>query len=351
MINKLISILIFQFIFLLGNVIAENNSFQATVQIEEVINIEISPSIWVSGNVISQYDSKISSEVEGRIVSILEIGDYVKTGDIIGKIENTRYQLNYAEIQAEIQPIKSLLQFYTNEAERLNKLTKKNNAAKNQLEQIQANKNEAIAKIKLIKSKMATAYDLINRTIIKAPFDGVITDRYKSIGERVDLNNEIVRLVNTQSLEIQSYIQQESLAYIQAGDSLEIKVDSSIVNGVVSKVIPVADSISKLYEIRIQFDDQIWPVGTAVKVASPINKRQNVLAVSRDALVIRQSGVVIYRINQQNRAELIPVNTGISNATHIQVIGNISLNDKIVVRGNERLRPNQSVKVINDLDR
>ena len=37
---------------------------------------------------------------------------------------------------------------------------------------------------------MATAYDLINRTIIKAPFDGVITERYKSIGERVDLNDE-----------------------------------------------------------------------------------------------------------------------------------------------------------------
>ena len=75
MLNKLISILIFQFIFLLENVIAENNTSQAIVQIEEVVNIEISPSIWVSGNVISQYDSKISSEVEGRIVSILEIGD------------------------------------------------------------------------------------------------------------------------------------------------------------------------------------------------------------------------------------------------------------------------------------
>ena len=71
MINKLISIFIFQFIFLLQNVIAENNAFQATVQTEEVINIEISPSIWVSGNVISQHDSKISSEVEGRIISIL----------------------------------------------------------------------------------------------------------------------------------------------------------------------------------------------------------------------------------------------------------------------------------------
>ena len=45
-------------------------------------------------------------------------------------------------------------------------------------------------------------------------------------------------------------------------------------------------------------------------------------------------------------AELVPVETGISNTTHIQIIGNIKENDSVVVRGNERLRPGQTVQVI-----
>ena len=120
--------------------------------------------------------------------------------------------------------------------------------------------------------------------------------------------------------------------------------------GVVNKLIPVGDNISRLYEIRVQFSNKIWPVGTAVKVACPINQKQNVLVVPRDALVIRQSGIAIYRINTQDRAELIPVQTGISNTKYIQVIGDVSIGDKIVIRGNERLRPGQAVKIINNLD-
>ena len=120
--------------------------------------------------------------------------------------------------------------------------------------------------------------------------------------------------------------------------------------GVVNKVIPVGDNISRLYEIRVRFSNKIWPVGTAVKVACPIKQKQNVLVVPRDALVIRQSGIAIYRINTQDRAELIPVQTGISNTKYIQVIGDVSIGDEIVIRGNERLRPGQAVKIINNLD-
>jgi len=340
-------ILVFQFVFFLSYSIAEDNIPPTIVEVEEIVSIEIHPSIWTSGSIISLNDSKISSEVDGKIIQILNVGENVKKGDVIVKIENTKYQLNYNEIRAEIKPIESLLKFYTSETERLKKLAGNNNAAKNQLEKIQADKNESIAKINLIKSRLETASDLLNRTIIRAPFDGIIVDRFKSIGEVVDSNDEITRLVDTNTLEIQSYIQQQSLPYVNLGDTLEVKVNSSMTKAVVNKVIPVGDNISRLYELRMQFDNQVWPVGTAVRVACPINQKQNVLAVSRDALVIRQSGVIIYRVNDKGRSEPISVETGISNTEYIQVIGDINLGDKIVVRGNERLRPGQLIKIIN----
>jgi len=350
MMRNLFKIVIFQFVFFLTDVIAGDNIPPAIVEIEEVVSIEIFPSTWTSGSVISLNDSKIASEVEGKVTQVLDVGEEVKKGNIIAKIENTKYQLNYNEIKSEIEPIESLLQFYTSETERLKKLAGNNNAARNQLEKIQANKNESIAKIKLIKAKLDTASDLLNRTIIRAPFDGIIVNRFKSIGEIVDSNDEIIRLVDTDNIEIKSHIQKESLPYVKINDTLEIKIDSTLINGVVKKVIPIGDNVSRLYEIRVQFNNKSLPIGTAVKVACPINKKQNVLAVSRDALVIRQSGIVIYRINNQDKAELIPIETGISNTKYIQVIGDINLGDKIVVRGNERLRPGQTIEIINNLD-
>ena len=348
--NNLFKIFVFQFLFFLTNLSAEDNIPSVIVETEEAATIEISPSIWTSGSIISQNDSKIASEVKGKIIEILDVGEQVKKGDVIARIENTKYQLSYNEIKSEIEPIESLLIYYTSETERLKKLAGNNNAAKNELEKIQANKNESIAKINLIKSKLETARDLLDRTIIRAPFDGITVNRFKSIGEIVDPNDEIIRLVDIDNLEIKSHIQKKSLPYVNIGDALEIKIDSSSMMGVVNKLIPVGDNISRLYEIRVQFSNKIWPVGTAVKVACPIKQKQNVLVVPRDALVIRQSGIAIYRINTQDRAELIPVQTGISNTKYIQVIGDVSIGDEIVIRGNERLRPGQAVKIINNLD-
>jgi RND family efflux transporter MFP subunit len=322
----------------------------AIVQVEGAIDIEIAPFIWVSGTVIGRFDSKIAAEVEGVLNNVLEVGDRVNKNDVIAKVDDKTYRLIRDEIKAAIAPIEAMVEFHHLEAERLGKLAKNNNAARNQLDQTQANRDEALARIGIVKAKLAMADDDLNRTIVRAPFSGVIVERFKAAGERVDTGEQIVRLINTDKLEIQLRIQQKSFAHIKAGDTLTIAGPESEVGGIVRTVIPVGDDVSRLYEMRIEFNREDWSVGTAVQVATPVNKNQKVIAVPRDALVIRRSGVVIYRINNENQAELVPVKTGVANTTHIQVIGDVNENDKIVVRGNERLRPGQTVQVISSIN-
>jgi RND family efflux transporter MFP subunit len=318
------------------------------VQVEDAINIEIAPFIWVSGTVIGRFDSKIAAEVTGILDNVLDVGDRVNENEVIAKIDDIAYQLALNEISAEVMPIETMVEFYRKEAERLEKLARQNNASRNQLDQTQANHDEALAKIRIIKAKLAIARDELNKTIVRAPFSGVVTERYKTAGERVEAGDQIVRLINTDKVEVQARIPQESFQYVKVGDTLSIKGPAGKIQGTVRAAIPVGDDVSRLYEIRVEFENTDWQAGTAVQVASPINKKQNVIAVSRDALVIRQAGVIIYRINNENQAELIPVKTGISNATHIQVIADVNENDKIVIRGNERLRPGQTVQIMGD---
>ena len=105
--NNLFKIFVFQFLFFLTNLSAEDNIPSVIVETEEAVTIEISPSIWTSGSIISQNDSKIASEVKGKIIEILDVGEQVKKGDVIARIENTKYQLSYNEIKSEIEPNES----------------------------------------------------------------------------------------------------------------------------------------------------------------------------------------------------------------------------------------------------
>lgn len=346
MINKLIYLFLIQITFLPSIAFAAGNMPPARVEVEQAINIEIAPFVWVAGTVIGRFDSKIAAEVEGTLEMVLEVGDRVKQDDLVAKVDDKTYRLAVNEIAMEVEPIETMVEFHQREADRLEKLAEKNNAARNQLDETQTSRDEAIAKIRVVKAQLAMARDDLDRTLVRAPFTGVVVERFKSPGERVDAGEQMVRLIDTERLEVQARIQQASFAHVNAGDKLKIKASAGEIIGTVRTVIPVGDDVSRLYEVRIGFDDSGWPAGLAVEVATPIDKQQNVIAVHRDALVIRQSGVVVYRINAENVAELVPVKTGISNTTHIQVFGDIAEKDNIVIRGNERLRPGQVVQVI-----
>ncbi len=317
----------------------------AVVKVENAMTMDIAPFVWVTGTVISRYDSRIAAEVEGRLESVLDVGEIVNQGDVIATIDDKTYRLAVDEIQTEIKPISTMVEFYRKEAERLTKLAKQNNAARNQLDQTEANRDEAQARIRMIRARLATANDNLDRTLIRAPFTGIITERIKSKGERVEQGDEVIRLVDTEMLEIQAYIQRNAFVHLKTGDRLAVKGPSANIEAEVRTVIPVGDVQSRLYEIRLTLKKRDWPAGTAVKVASPTEPKQSVLVVPRDALVIRQSGTAVYKVNGDSVAKLVPVKTGIANTTHIQVIGDIQVEDKIVTRGNERLRPGQKVRI------
>ncbi|MEQ8428296.1 MAG: efflux RND transporter periplasmic adaptor subunit [Gammaproteobacteria bacterium] len=318
----------------------------ALVKVDNAVTMDIAPAIWVSGTVIGRYDSNISAEVEGRLETILDVGDRVNKGDVIARIDATRYRLAVEEIEAEIPPIETMVGFYTKEAERLEKLAQQNNAARNQLDQTIANRDEAKARIRLVKSRLASARDDLDRTTILSPFTGVITERIKSPGERVEQGDEVVRLVDTGNLEIQAYIQRSSFINLDIGDELKVTSPDGEARATISALIPVGDRESRLFEMRLALTGSGWTAGTAVKVSTPVAKQQSVLAVPRDALVIRQSGTVVYKINGDNTAQMVPVTTGIANTTHIQVFGELQADDRVVIRGNERLQQGATVTVM-----
>lgn len=345
--NRPLLLLILGGFFALSGLLHAEGRPPAIVSTMPAVNKSIAPYVWVTGTVIGRFDSHISAEVEGQLEMILDVGDRVEKGDVIAKVEDTIYKLALNEIQSGIKPIETMVEFYKMEVSRLDSLSKKNNAAKNLLDETEASRDEALARIRMIRARLASARDDLARTEIRAPFPGVISERIKSPGERVEQNDEIVRLINVDKLEVRAYIRRRAYHNIQINDALLIEGSETKLTGKVRTLIPVGASQSRLYEIRVEFENPDWHAGTAVRVSTPIDTERRVVAVPRDALVIRQSGTMIYRINADNIAELIPVKTGIADSDYIEVLGNVAAGDQIVIRGNERLRPGQSVQITN----
>jgi RND family efflux transporter MFP subunit len=294
---------------------------------------------------MGRYDSKIAAEVEGRLEQLLDVGDRVKKGDKLASIESLTLKLRADEMEAEIIPKEARLDFLQREVKRLAMLAEQNNAAKNRLDEVSSQYKQTKGEIKVARARFAQSKDQLARTVLYAPFNGVVTERYKSEGERVERGDHVVRLVNTEELEIQVRVPQTAISNIQMSEEILVKDAQHTSTAHLRTYVPVGDERSRLFELRLNFIEPEWMSGHAVRVSIPVSKPRKVIAVPRDALVIRQNNISVFRINDENIAEYVAIKTGLTKDNLMEVIGEIAAGDKIVIRGNERLRPGQAVTI------
>jgi hypothetical protein len=100
-----------------------------------------------------------------------------------------------------------------------------------------------------------------------------------------------------------------------------------------------------MFEVRIAANNPMWIIGSSVRVALPNSDPRKLVAVPRDALVLRGSETFVLRVTSENVVEKISVSTGIGLGSLVEVIGDVSGGDRLVTRGAERLKAGQAVVI------
>ncbi len=318
----------------------------ALVQVDEARQISMAPTIWLPGTVVSRDDARVAAEVEGRLVEVLEVGTRVETGTLIARVDDTELGIEKAETEAMVLREQAKKRFAEQEYKRMRDLAGKGLVTKSRLDQALAERAAADGEWRAAVARLRRAEDRVARTTIRAPFSGVIAKRYRRTGERVATGDEVIRLVSPESLEAQVRIPPSSLPHVILGSEIRVQANPSLTTAMVRSVVPVGDDRSRLYEVRLKLSELLWPAGTNVRVAVPTARPKQVVAVPRDALVLRQHGVSVFRVGQDGKAQLIPVTTGLAEGEMIEVDGDIQPGDRVVTRGGERLRPGQSLRIM-----
>lgn len=309
---------------------------------------ELAPTAQYSGSVISKNDARISSEVEGRLTWVAEVGTVVKKGDVVAKLDDIFLTQQRAEELATLQSEKAKLQLYEKEVARYQRLIKKNNVAQNQLDQSISDRAVTNSNITAARARLAQIEEKISRSSLRAPFPGVVSERFAQAGEWTQNGNPLIRLIDFDNPEIQVRVPQHIYPLIKIGKRIQVSNSTQTINATVQTIVPVGTTTSRLFELRLK-PEQAIPPGTLVRLSIPTAEARQVTSVHRDALVLRKGSITMFRVNAENIAEQVPVEVGIGMGDFIEIIGDIQENDRIITRGGERLRAGESVKVTNDV--
>lgn len=334
-------------LFFTSSLSAAPRGYASPVAVSEVAERMMAPQVWVNGEIISRSNSQIATEIAGRLTWVAEVGQKIKAGQTLARIDVTLLQQQLEEQLAIVAREQARLDFLDQEVVRLNSLVKQRNVSQSNLDQTIADRAVARGDLAVAKARTEQVAERLRRSEISAPFSGVVSERLLQSGEWADSGKAVVRLVDVQSKEIRAWVTDQVLPFIKKGDHLNIDISGQHSEAEIHTIVPVGGERSRLYEIRLILPTQDWSVGQSLRVAAPTSQRQQHLSVPRDALVLRRDGSFVYRVKEDNSAEKLAVTTGVAMGEFIQVSGALQVGDQVVINGSERLRPGQQVRIIN----
>ena len=317
-----------------------------TVETDRVTSEYVAASTSVSGVVVSREDAAIASELNGKLTWITEVGDRVFVGEPLAVVDDRLMILEKRNREAEVLRLQANLDWFSRQTKRLNELAVKNNTAHSELDEVQSRYAMLQQELAQAEVNLERAIYYLERTIIRAPFAGIVVSRDASVGEYTVTGRPLLRLVNTATAEISVTAPLRLARFVKPGDTVTVGNRDSEGSAIVRSLIPVGDSRSHMMELRLSPLVNEWFIGEAVTVTLPASSRSLLTTIARDAVVLRNHSNYVYVVEDDSTARRVTVELGSGLGERIAVTGNLSAGDEVVIRGAERLRDGQQVERI-----
>ncbi len=348
---------------------AENGDEAQLVRVDAVQRAPLKQRFPVIGRLIAQKVGEVAARTSGPVAKInVDVGDRVEKDQIIAVLVNdTHYwqrELRKAqamEAAAALKTAKAQIKFNKQELRRLEKLKK--SAAFSQArfedkrqEVVQAESAAAQAEADVLSAEATLKLAEIDLyvTDIRAPYGGVVTKRYTEVGAFVALGDPVVSLIDNDHLEIEADVPAERISGLIPGTAVSFTLsgdgsaNGKTLSATVRAVVPEEDPLSRTRLVRFAPDLQALPEnsasGQSVTLSIPAGKARDVLSVHKDALLIRKGKKVVFVLKPDMTVELRQIKLGETVGGRFEVLEGLQAGDIAIVRGNERLRPGETVR-------
>lgn len=329
--------------------LAQNAPPPSPVQVTEVESSIFVPTVDIVGTIYSRNNVKLTAGVGGRLEYVAEPGTFLVKGEEVARIDLLPLELQQAEQQANIKRAKINLEFLSRELKRLTELRQSNSASVFQLDQTQSQYDLAQADLDIAQVRLNQINDQLSRAIVKAPFDGVVTERLREAGSDVNRAEVLVNMLDTENLEGRVFIPVKYLPFLRKSKEVVISSETHQLSAPIKAIIPAADVQSQSFELRVSLPasaNEDWTSGQLIKATIPVRAPQETLTVHRDALILRSDGTFVVVIDAENKAHRHAVKVGEGQREKVSISSEqIKAGDRVATRGAERLRDGQSVVI------
>lgn len=313
----------------------------SAVEITTVERVRMSRTSMVAGQLAPLRVVGVTSQVGGALLRVpVEEGSRVSRGDILAELDSR-------ELDAQLRAAQANLTLARTTAERSEQLRQNGVVTAAEYERDQATLVSAEATVAQLETR-------VGFTKIRAPIDGVVTQRFVQAGDIVGGQTRMFTVADVATLVTQLPVSELEVPRLKEGSSVEVQVDAlggRAVPGSIRRIFPAADSVSRLVPVEIAISSaERWQLkpGYSVRVTLQLDERDNALVIPTRAVVGAAGSQSVYVI-RDGRAERRRVRVGLDVDGRMEVFEGLAAGDTIITTGNALLRDGAQVRIVQPL--
>lgn len=318
------------------------------VEVTKIKSGEVNPLQSFIGTVYYAKSSHLASKESGVVERVnIDEGDFVRSGDIIFILDSKVLDANIRQTRGSLKALEADLEKQTKEFGRISKLFEKRSIS----EQSFDNTKFALEKLKAQFASVKASLDSLliqksNRSI-KAPYDGIITESLKEVGEWVSAGSSVAHIVDPREMEIKLNVPSRFITFLNDKSEIKTSIGNEDIKVAIKALIPKADIKTRTFPLTLKIIDTYALIeGMSAAVSVPSIKKSPALLVPRDA-VIKKFGQEVIFLAKDGAAMMVPVKVIGFEGSSVAVTGQgLMAGADVIVKGNERIFPKSPIKVI-----
>lgn len=202
--------------------------------------------------------------------------------------------------------------------------------------------NQATAALELVKSQL-------DNTVVKSPINGIVATRSIDVGELVGSTSIAMSVIDLSSVLVDINVTEDMINKIELGSKVEVMIKAAGDSGIAGEIInisPAINSNTQSYPVRIKIDNRSGTLkgGMFAEVKLALNKASDTISVPISA-VIEEGGKKYLYVLKNDIAEKREVATGLSDDSRIVITKGLSVDEAVIVKGQEYLMDGSKVTV------
>lgn len=325
------------------------------VKVMEVSAVSKSRALRYSGSVTARSEAATGFRVAGKIIERnVEIGDKVRAGDVMARLDATDFRLQVQSARASLEAADRQVETSEFALKRSEQLFRQQVTTKAQLEQAQLVFNQAVASRDSANAALQQALNQVEYSQLKADRDGIVTAINADAGQVIAAGSPVVTVAADGERDVLIAVPETDILAFRAGKLVDISFWSDrslMLPGTVREVAGSADPVSRTFTVRVGLPPHssvLLGMTATVEATAPVSAPYHdvpLAALSRDG----ELGMIVWTVDRiDTTVQPRPVTVEEFSDTGVKVTQGLSTGDLVVVAGTQFLSENMRVRLVND---